>query len=141
MIIPAIESEKPVTRVSYQQSAQPLSEYNARNPTRKRCLTDTLAMELPEVIFPGSQSSDNQPLYPRGEEDGPPLPTHPHIAGPPKPKVPNIYVKKPHRKQPALGLFSPSQIQMIRKRTGGSHQVRSLVLEQGFRLVLVCTGG
>ena len=25
--------------------------------------------------------------------------------GPPRPKVPNIYVKKPHRKQPALGLF------------------------------------
>ena len=57
-------------------------------------------MELPEVIIPGSQPSDHQPLYPRGEEDGPPLPT-----GPPKPRVPNIYVKKPHRKQPALGLF------------------------------------
>ena len=65
----------------------------------------TLVMELPEVICHGSKTSDNQPLYPRGEEDGPPLPTHPHIAGPPKPKVPNIYVKKPHRKQPALGLF------------------------------------
>ena len=57
------------------------------------------------MIFAGSQTSHNQPLYPRGAEDGPPLPTHPHSAGPPKPKVPNIYVKKPHRKQPALGLF------------------------------------
>jgi hypothetical protein len=62
-------------------------------------------MELPEVIFPGSQTSHNQPLYQRGKEDGPPLPIDPHSAGPPKPKVPNIYVKKPHRKQPALGLF------------------------------------
>jgi hypothetical protein len=30
-------------------------------------------MELPEVIFPGSQTSDNQPLYPQGKEDGAPL--------------------------------------------------------------------
>ena len=28
-----------------------------------------------------------------------------NISSPPKPKVPTIYVKKPHRKQPALGLF------------------------------------
>ena len=61
-----------------------------------------MVMELPEVIFPGKQDGDNQPLYPRGEEEGPPLPP---TSGPPKPKVPNIYVKKPHRKQPALGLF------------------------------------
>ena len=67
-------------------------------------------MELPEVIFPGKREGDNQPLYPRGEEEGPPLPPTsgpplPPTSGPPKPKVPNIYVKKPHRKQPALGLF------------------------------------
>ena len=63
-------------------------------------------MELPSVIFPGGHhDGDSQPLYPAGEEDGPPLPTQPPTTGPPKPKVPNIYVKKPHRKQPALGLF------------------------------------
>ena len=60
-------------------------------------------MELPEVIFPGSQNGESQPLYRRGDiEEGSPLCPH---SGPPKPKIPNIYVKKPHRKQPALGLF------------------------------------
>ena len=57
------------------------------------------------MIFPGKDSEDHQPLYPRGEEDGLPLPTNTPSAGTTKPKVPNIYVKKPHRKQPALGLF------------------------------------
>ena len=61
-------------------------------------------MELPVVTPPSTKYVDTQPLYPRGEEGGLPIPTQ-HNTPPPKPKVPNIYVKKPHRKQPALGLF------------------------------------
>ena len=90
-------------------------------------------MDIPEVIFPGSQ--DRSQLQRRfdttsaggGQATGPGQhvninvsntgntgqPGHndntghqaPPGQGPARPKVPNIYVKKPHRKQPALGLF------------------------------------
>jgi len=45
----------------------------------------------------------NQPLPPLLHH------TQPPTTGPAKPKAPSIYVKKPHRKQPALGLFLAKQ--------------------------------
>ena len=57
-------------------------------------------MEAPEVIFPGAQSESQ--LQRRFESDPE---KRSGGATPARPKVPNIYVKKPHRKQPALGLF------------------------------------
>ena len=76
-------------------------------------------MDIPEVIFPGAQSEsqlqrrfDPDPEKKSGE------------ATPARPKVPNIYVKKPHRKQPALGLFlakaDPADREDWRLTTGGS---------------------
>ena len=66
------------------------------------------AMEVPEVIFPGS--SDRPHLQRRLESRAQATEmtassSQPGQPGQPRPKVPNIYVKKPHRKQPALGLF------------------------------------
>ena len=88
-------------------------------------------MDIPEVIFPGSQ--DRSQLQRRfdtntaggGGTSGQGQHVNINVAhtghpghndntghqapapgqGPARPKVPNIYVKKPHRKQPALGLF------------------------------------
>ena len=68
-------------------------------------------MDIPEVIFPGAQDhSTLQRRFEGGQSQGV---NTANLGGnppqgqeqPPKPKVPNIYVKKPHRKQPALGLF------------------------------------
>jgi len=61
-------------------------------------------MEVPGVIFPGSQDEESgQPLPPLL------LPTQAPSTRPAKPNVPSIYVKKPHRKQPVLGLFLAKQ--------------------------------
>ena len=82
-------------------------------------------MDIPEVIFPGAQS-DSQ-LQRRFDSD-----PEKKTAGatPARPKVPNIYVKKPHRKQPALGLFlakaDPADREDWRLTTGGSRQSVSL---------------
>ena len=82
-------------------------------------------MDIPEVIFPGSQDrSQLQRRFDSSSGNVNTLNTNlantgtaanmgvgnqnqagPPGQGPPRPKVPNIYVKKPHRKQPALGLF------------------------------------
>ena len=72
------------------------------------------------MIFPGAQSEtqlqrrfDSDPEKKAGGAGG----------GAARPKVPNIYVKKPHRKQPALGLFlakaDPADREDWRLTTGG----------------------
>ena len=58
-------------------------------------------MDVPEVIFPGAGAQAESQLQRRFESD----PEKKVGGSPARPKVPNIYVKKPHRKQPALGLF------------------------------------
>ena len=79
--------------------------------------------DIPEVIFPGAQSEsqlqrrfDSDPEKKAGGAGGPAA----------RPKVPNIYVKKPHRKQPALGLFlakaDPADREDWRLTTGESWQ-------------------
>ena len=69
-------------------------------------------MEGPEVIFPGSSERPHlqRRLEPRASQAGQATEMTTTGAGvsdsaQPRPRVPNIYVKKPHRKQPALGLF------------------------------------
>ena len=80
-------------------------------------------MDVPEVIFPGAQSEsqlqrrfDSDPERKGGGGGG--------GGGAARPKVPNIYVKKPHRKQPALGLFlakaDPADREDWRLTTGGA---------------------
>ena len=92
-------------------------------------------MDIPEVIFPGAQSESQ--LQRRFEPEQEKKPGE--APGPPRPKVggvlweyvwqysvqvPNIYVKKPHRKQPALGLFlakaDPADREDWRLTTGNS---------------------
>ena len=72
----------------------------------------SFGMEAPEVIFPGPSDRPHlRRLEPRGQggQGGQATEMTASSRAPdssqPRPKVPNIYVKKPHRKQPALGLF------------------------------------
>ena len=69
------------------------------------CQYPSSAMEVPEVIFPGSTDRPHlqRRLEPRGQATE--MTSRASDSAQPRPKVPNIYVKKPHRKQPALGLF------------------------------------
>ena len=76
-------------------------------------------MDVPEVIFPGAGAQAESQLQRRFDSD-----PEKKVGGTPtRPKVPNIYVKKPHRKQPALGLFlakaDPADREDWRLTTGG----------------------
>ena len=59
------------------------------------------------MIFPGSSDRPHlqRRLEPRGQATEMTTTSRASDSVQPRPKVPNIYVKKPHRKQPALGLF------------------------------------
>ena len=101
-------------------------------------------MDIPEVIFPGAQDRSNlQRRFEGGHQESVNMtsagqghrPVHPsqqQPGDPNRPKVPNIYVKKPHRKQPALGLFlakaDPEDREDWRLKSGESSQTGLFVL-------------
>ena len=101
-------------------------------------------MDIPEVIFPGAQDRSNlQRRFEGGHQESVNMtltgqrPLHPSQlqpgqGDPNRPKVPNIYVKKPHRKQPALGLFlakaDPEDREDWRLKSGENHQTGLFIL-------------